>query len=523
MKRINVFGLALTLVLGCWVGSASARPLEAWSALLVPYYEVGGNLATLIGVQHVGAAGEFSIINVTVHKGDDGTVVPDGRSFICLGQGEFGFVALQSPAPTGRDTAQGVFFSVAEDNIDATGFVTLAYGGTRLSCSSGAGTTAANDDNGDVMVAWAVLQDVGDGFFATEIPVVAMDWQASVVAGSGYSAKDAAASAYCYLNTDTSRATVVDQVNTVLNSNPALRCNDALTYTYVPAGRALPAIPASPAIDPSVALSCPTEADCPGLAINVADVDGLSSNGNQRRVIGARFDVISFNKSVSNIYTWLNSAPGPLDIRDGNTLGKTTEVEDLGLLSVVCDDGEETDRDIHDIDISGHVNVINPRSLGCSGRGVLNLKLPRRAAAADYCYPSGEDRAPVVGADGTNADGAQPTVQLNVLDDRNNRCNSFSRAVDDKDTADTADNTYYCYNSTVINSSNPIDDDKTPVPADRVEAAEITNTAGTVTGCKRFTYVPDVTEDDPSGFMFSHISQADAHFRMNFPGYKFSE
>lgn len=41
-----------------------------------------------------------------------------------------------------------------------------------------------------------------------------------------------------------------------------------------------------------------------------------------------------------------------------------------------------------------------------------------------------------------------------------------------------------------------------------------------VIGCKSFRYVKDVTTDSPSGYMFSHISQADAHFRMNFSGYE---
>ena len=73
MKRSTIWGLAITLVLGCWVGSASARLLTATGSLLVPYYEARGNLTTQIAVQHAGAqAAGVSIINVTVHDTDGG-------------------------------------------------------------------------------------------------------------------------------------------------------------------------------------------------------------------------------------------------------------------------------------------------------------------------------------------------------------------------------------------------------------------------------------------------------------------
>ena len=85
MKRNRIWGLglALTLVLGCWVGSASARPLEPTDALLLPYYEAQGNLATIIGVQHTGSSSTrwgVSIINVAVHDGR--WVVEDRRVYL---------------------------------------------------------------------------------------------------------------------------------------------------------------------------------------------------------------------------------------------------------------------------------------------------------------------------------------------------------------------------------------------------------------------------------------------------------
>ena len=491
MKRVNIFTLALTLALGCWVGSASARLLTADDAVLVPYYEVRGNLATIIGVQnrHTGPIG----VNVTVHAGDDGTVVENGRADLCLDKDEFGFVVLQSSSAP-ADTDQGVYFSVAQDGIDSVGFVTLAHGGTTERCAQGTGTTAGSAAT--TMVAWATLQDVGEGsFFATEIPVVDVKWQGTTALVAEVPAKEAADAAYCYLNTDTDRTAVTDQVNTVLNSNANLRCDDAATYTYVPANRALPAIPAVPAIAPGVQVACTATADCPGLAFSAAS---------PRPWVGARFDVASFNRSVSNIYLWLSTAPGPVDPREGDTLGPLAQ---LPLLSVICEDGMETDADIDDIDITGHVNVINPSRLGCSGRGVLNLKLPRRAATEDYCYDRDDDDMTAV-RDAT------------ILDDRNNRCFRFTRKRNSTQTDDTHTDAYFCYNSTTTSSSDAVIDN-------RVADAEVRNptssTPNRVTGCKSYTYVPDVRADNPNGFMFSHISQADAHYRMNFSGYTFTE
>ena len=139
MKRSTIWGLAITLVLGCWVGSASARPLAATESLLVPYYEARGNLATLIGVQHIGPqTNGVSIINVAVHDTDGGVAA---GGYICLGPDEFGYVVLQNAQPP-LDEDFGIYFSVARDAIDRTGFVGLAYAGYRNSCSDGAGTTA---------------------------------------------------------------------------------------------------------------------------------------------------------------------------------------------------------------------------------------------------------------------------------------------------------------------------------------------------------------------------------------------
>ena len=564
MKRVNIFTLALTL--GCWVGSASAALLDAEDALLVPYYEVSGNLATLIGVQHVATPPDaFSVINVAVYSGDDGAL--EARSDICLREDEFGFVVLQSAQPTAQDTAQGIYLSKAEDGISDRGFVTLAYGGSTSDCAlTGTVATATTPPPADknVMVAWAIMQDIGSGFFATEIPITEGLWAEDVdsfderpardpqtatcyvatvpmnvmnvdpgdpapddvnTAGNGCNTATntfvPAGQAYCYSNTDENRTPVHLQLNDAKNG-----CNDPFTHTFVRGGTRLPKIDAV-AGAPGVSFAC-TEADppvCPG---------GLAVNADPPPTIGARFDVESSNRSVSNIYLWLDTAPP-----DGRDV-------QAGGFGIVCEDGTEpqlTASQLNRIDIDGKVSVINPTGLGCSGRGVLNLTLPRRAAVADGCYVSTNAAMTLV------TDDAEATA---VLDDLNNRCRSFI-FTDDINNDGTAGDPG-CYDAGIsyvftndINNDGTIgdpgcyDQNASPRPTSSTTAVQIPDSgtatschprpissvaavqipdSGTATGCKSYTYVADVTADTPDGFIFSHIKQANDHFRMNFPGYK---
>ena len=506
MKRIKIFGLALALV-GCWVGGAAAALLKAKSALLVPYYEVSGNLATLIGVQHVGtsAVGQSSEIAVFVHNGDNGKIKTYS---LCLAEDEFGFVVLQSAKITEQDTAKGVYISVADDGIGSTGFVTLAYEGDTSDCGR-AGSQASTEK--PVMVAWAILQDVSDGFFAAEIPVTEAKWAAAVNAvvaraerkpqeatcyliadgtdapGELKTDKSAcitrtppthtfvqAGEAYCYANAAEPRVPVRAQLNARKTG-----CNDPYTHAFVRANTTLPAVKAVAAA-PGVDFACADADACPGLAVNTNEM-------------GARFDVSSSNRSRANIYVWLDTAPP-----DGRTVSAAS-------VEVVCENGTKPtlkSSQLNRIDIDGYVNVINPAGLGCSGRGALNLTLTARTAVDDYCYLS-TDTTP------TYAERASDTL---VLDDLNNRCYTFRRARNTAQDAVDQPDSYFCYNSTTATST-------AAVIGDRVAVAEITNADGVVTGCSRFTYVGDVTADTPDGFIFSHITQDNDHFRINGTGY----
>ena len=516
MKRITTFGLALALV-GCWVGGAAAALLEAKSALLVPYYEVGNNLATLIGVQHVGtpAVGQSSEIAVFVHDGDNGEIVE--TSSLCLAEDEFGAVVLQSARPTKQDTRREIYISVADDEIGSTGFVTLVYEGDTSDCGRAGNQASAAGDEREVMVAWAILQDVSNGFFAAEIPVTEVEWSFQVNAVAAQAERkpypatcyliadgiDApgelntntspptcqnsvthtfvrAGEAYCYLNTDNTRAAKRLQLTDDKRS-----CDDPYTHTFVPANTTLPAVK--------------TVAAAPG-ADFAADSLGLALNGTE---MGARFDLSRSNNSRSNIYVWMSTAP-PTAPRNSRANDRKIRAQ------VVCEDSNPsnqsnpkdlTSSQINQIDINGWVSVINPSNLGCSGRGVLNVTLENRAPVEDYCYLS-TDTTP------TYAERAG-----HALDDPNNRCYTFARKRNADQASETMSDSYFCYNSTTATST------AAAVIGDAVAAAEVRNADRVVTGCSRYNYVPDVSADAPDGFIFSHITQMNDHFRINGAGY----
>ena len=158
--------------------------------------------------------------------------------------------------------------------------------------------------------------------------------------------------------------------------------------------------------------------------------------------------------------------------------------------------------------IDDQVTVINPAGMGCSGRGVLELELPERSGVIDFCYASGD--AAVFANAVTEA-----------LDDVNNRCYRYSRKRNPDQPATDAADSYFCYNSTLVSNAEATTANTGPAGTVPTDVA-ITNTAtpAVVTGCKSYRYVKDVTADSPSGYIFSHISQSNAHFRMNFPGYE---
>jgi hypothetical protein len=142
---------------------------------LIPAYEVSSTQATIIGLENtltvangVTAATNYIFVHVVIFD-TASTEVFDAT--LCLSPYDFGYIILQNAAATATQLAETGFgvkilvASVAGDFIPTSGYVTLATTATGTSCTTGvvAGTPVG-------LSAWTILQDVGTGFFATEIP-----------------------------------------------------------------------------------------------------------------------------------------------------------------------------------------------------------------------------------------------------------------------------------------------------------------------------------------------------------------
>jgi len=172
---------------------------------LVPYFRIGATTATLIGIEselHEPASLDSTGAPITVIHGDVSVhvFIFDKRSnelinfSLCLSPWDFGFVVLQSGGPTpgqreelsgdpsdpafsrgigGLGFGKAKIISLAELNGISEGYVTLAENQEYFSVDGSCSGTALpfSFDPIDVHIAtWAVLADVGTGFFATEIP-----------------------------------------------------------------------------------------------------------------------------------------------------------------------------------------------------------------------------------------------------------------------------------------------------------------------------------------------------------------
>ncbi len=175
-----VFALALGLVGGPAMGQEGyVTSLGGPSTgRLVPYYKVSDSLATIIGIENTAGLswltdgdGEFMLVHVVVFTPES---VEETDFNLCLSEHDFGFIVLQKPEPNATqlgelaDRGQKVAI-LSLDKNDFTsdiGYVTLsAVAATESDCSD-----ADPASPHPYMYVWTILQDVGSGFFATEVP-----------------------------------------------------------------------------------------------------------------------------------------------------------------------------------------------------------------------------------------------------------------------------------------------------------------------------------------------------------------
>ncbi len=142
---------------------------------LVPYYEVGESLATLIGFSNT-SLDEYMLVHVAVF---DPESIEQLDFDLCLSEHDFGFVVLQKGV---RDDLQMAELALRGDkaavlSLDAgdltspIGYVTLCA--RRIdNCTS---RQILSPPQSPWLYAWTILQDIGSGFFATEVPTPAAD------------------------------------------------------------------------------------------------------------------------------------------------------------------------------------------------------------------------------------------------------------------------------------------------------------------------------------------------------------
>jgi hypothetical protein len=216
---------ALAAGIGLSVGSASAQnpPFTGTAGYLqgdpapgklIPYYVADGNIATIIGIENTigndgphGAELDLPIGPTTVHiSGGDVRVhfhFYDTRSneylnfFKCYSPFDFGYVVIQKGAvsaiqnadldfPTGPSTTRRNKSEVVVTTV-AEGYVAIRaeriFGTQNGTCSEEVqfGVSVDIPDAYDLipfgvgpltlpLATWAIVQDIGTGFFATEIP-----------------------------------------------------------------------------------------------------------------------------------------------------------------------------------------------------------------------------------------------------------------------------------------------------------------------------------------------------------------
>ncbi len=153
---------------------------DASQAKMIPYYKAEGTLATIIAVQNLSSRNgdtpkdetEHAIVEVNVF-GPTGPKKEATSGELCLGENEFGWVVLQGDTQADEGEYAARFSSAPEpdgDGIPATGYVTLRLKQKLASCTGRQAKSYELDVKKDKIATWAIIQDVGEGFFGTEIP-----------------------------------------------------------------------------------------------------------------------------------------------------------------------------------------------------------------------------------------------------------------------------------------------------------------------------------------------------------------
>ena len=378
MKRKKFLAGLTALVMGLAfsVGSASADITQGDLAQtkLIPYFMTGDGLATIIGVQLFAAPDEIAnpdlkqdkhLVDVSVYPntGPDARGMPMASGTLCLDPHGFGVVVLQGEEGESTDTE----LRISTYGMMNEGYVVVQYYAAKIGCAISRldpPDTTPNpqvDDNGarttfeavNEFATWAVLQDVGDGAFGTEIPsaTVAME-TASQADGTARTGRAAVAADTANANDLNDPAVLPNTITCTDSYNPDAETTPVAYNQAAVCGLEKWAVPPDTAADSN----------------RDGDTDWRDTVGK----VAVRFDVNEMNNSESTIYIWVPTT----DVGRAVARGPSSAV-------ILCEhEGPAMARDVTAmVGLPDMVNVINPMVLmadmddPCEGRGQLIVDL----------------------------------------------------------------------------------------------------------------------------------------------------
>ena len=137
---------------------------------------------------------------------------------MCLAENQFGVAIIQGPAATMMDTMQRVMFSAMDDDVHEFGYAMVTAENRKF---SGCGVTApdallrvntsATPGTGDPtytganskVAAWTIIQDVGMGFFGTEVPTTTVSMASNAGEDATETGDDGDPEVACYSTPET--------------------------------------------------------------------------------------------------------------------------------------------------------------------------------------------------------------------------------------------------------------------------------------------------------------------------------
>ena len=189
------------------------------------------NTETALAKAEEAAYTEHMFITVSAYD-DMGMMMEDAKPVsLCLAENQFGVVVLQGAADMGTPSLTMKTLSVADGDIAATGYVMISAGTKKYDgcvASTPDGLTRVDDDIdstnaiGDTdneVAAWTIIQDIGEGFFGTEVSTATISMASHVGAdGNAGTEDDGAPEVACYTNASDDGETETPTANQTANT-----------------------------------------------------------------------------------------------------------------------------------------------------------------------------------------------------------------------------------------------------------------------------------------------------------------